>query len=71
MSTLHSVFYKFKEKSKVKNAIVFYLCLQTDIGIKNKENKLKTICYKHGICYQHSYGEQFWEMPTLTQIISI
>ena len=50
---------------------IYVYCLQTDIGIKNKENKLKTICYKHGICYEHSYGEQFWEMPTLTQIISI
>ena len=65
MSVLHSVFYELKEKCKVKNSIVnyarkhdeffIYVCLQKDIKIKNekKTKKLKTNCYKHGICYQH------------------
>ena len=52
MSALHSVFYEFKEKCKVKNAIINYTrkhdeffiyvyCLQRNINIKNEENKLK------------------------------
>ena len=49
MSSLHSVFYEFKEECKVKNEIVNYTkkhdkffflvyCLQKDINIKNEEN---------------------------------
>ena len=82
MSSLHSGFKEFKEKGKVKNVIIIYTrkhnkiliyvyCLQKDIDIKNEENKLKFVCYKHGICYQYGYGQPLWELPTLTQIISI
>ena len=70
MYSLQSVFYEFKVKCKVKNATVTYTrkhnkffiyvyCLQKDINIKNEENKLKTLYFKHGICYQHGYGQQF------------
>ena len=82
MSAIHSVFYEFKEKCKAKNAIVTYTikhnefwiyvyCLQKDIDIKIEANKLKNLCFKHGIYYHRGYGCQFWELPTLTQIISI
>ena len=68
MSAFHSVFYEFKGKCKVKNAIINYTrkhdefliyvyCLQRNINIKNEENKLKTLCSKHGIYCQHNYGE--------------
>ena len=81
MSSLHSGFNEFKEKCKVKNAIITYTrkhnkiliyvyCLQKDIDIKNEENKLKFVCYKHGICYQYGYGQPVSELPTLIQIIS-
>ena len=81
MSSFQSVFHEFKEKCQVKNAIftyarkhdeffIYIYCLQKDINIKNEENKLKTFCYKHEICYQYGYQQQFWELPTLTQIIS-
>lgn len=62
MSALTSTFLEFKEKCNVKNAIIMYTrkndefliyvyCQANDINIKNKENKLETICNKHGLCY--------------------
>ena len=79
---LHMVFREFKENCKVKNAIINYsrkqnefliyvYCLQKDINITNeKKNKLKTLCYKHGISFEYEYGQSLWELPTLSQIIS-
>ena len=64
MSAWLAVFQEFKEKCKVKNSIItftrknneFLICiyaLQKDIDIKNEENKLRTLCYKHGIFYKN------------------
>ena len=35
-----------------------------------KNNKLKTLSYKHGISFKYEYGQSLWELPTLSQIIS-
>ena len=64
MSALLAVFEEFKEKCKVKNSIMTYTAknnefliyiytLQKDIDIKNEEKKLRTLCYKHDICYKN------------------
>ena len=39
--------------------LIYVYCLQKDINNKNEENKLKTLYFKHGICYQHGYRQQF------------
>ena len=31
--------------------LIYVYCQANDINIKNKENKLETICNKHGLCY--------------------
>ena len=67
MSALLAVFQEFQEKCKVKNSIITYTrknnefliyiyVLQKDISIKNEENKLRTLCFKHGILYQKIGG---------------
>ena len=82
MSAWLAVFQEFKEKCKVKNSIItftrknneFLICiyaLQKDIDIKNEENKLRTLCYKHGICYKNDWGQHLWKLPELTEIILV
>ena len=80
MSALLAVFQEFKEKCKVHNSIITYArknnefliyiyALQKNIDIKNEENKLRTLCYKPGICYLDDWGQQLWNLPILTQIM--
>ena len=80
MSALLAVFQEFKEKCKVHNSIITYArknnelliyiyALQKDIDIKNEENKLRTLCYKPGICYLDDWGQQLWNLLILTQIV--
>ena len=74
MSALLAVFQEFKEKCKVKNPIITYTrknnefliyiyVLQKDISIKNEENKLRTLCFKHGILYQKIGGSGCGSCP--------
>ena len=80
MSALLAVFQEFKEKCKVHNSIITYArknnefliyiyALQKNIDIKNEENKLRTLCYKPGICYLDDWGQQLWNLLILTQIV--
>ena len=80
MSPLLAVFQEFEEKCKVHNSIITYArknnelliyiyALQKDIDIKNEENKLRTLCYKPGICYLDDWGQQLWNLLILTQIV--
>ena len=80
MSALLAVFQEFKEKCKVHNSIITYTrknnefliyiyALQKNIDIKNEENKLRTLCYKPGICYLDDWGQQLWNLLILTQIV--
>ena len=80
MPALTSIFHEFKEKCIVKNAkitytrkndefLIYVYCQANDVNIKSKENKLKTICNKHGLCYYQP--GQIWELPILIQIISV
>ena len=82
MSALLAVFEEFKEKCKVKNSIMTYTAknnefliyiytLQKDIDIENEEKKLRTLCYKHGICYKNDWGQHLWKLPKLTEIILV
>ena len=72
-----SIFQEFKENSKINKAgfnynrkddefLVYVHCPQMDINIKNEQNRLLNLCYKHGLCWGSS-----WEMPQLTQILAI
>ena len=80
MPALTSIFHEFKEKCIVKNAkitytrkndefLIYVYCQANDVNIKSKENKLKTICNKHGLCYYQP--GQIWELPILIQIILV
>ena len=74
MSSLHSGFNEFKEKCKVKNAIITYTrkhnkiliyeyCLQKDIDIKNEENKLKFFATNMGSATNMVMGSHFRSCP--------
>ena len=57
-------------KRKGNEFLIDIYFLEKDFDVKNDENKLKTLCYKCGLCYQHDWEQQTWKLPISTQIIS-
>ena len=50
--------------------LIYVYCLEKSIDVKNDENKLKTLCYKCGLCYQHDWEQKTSKLLISTQIIS-
>lgn len=66
---LNIILWEFKENCKIRNAIIDYqrkqnecliyiYCLKMDINVKNENNKLVDLCYKHEPCYKLGYFHQ-------------
>ena len=43
---------------------IYPYCLEKDIDFEREKKRLTRLCYKHGLCYDMSYRQIKWELPT-------
>ena len=43
---------------------IYPYCLEKDVDFEREKKRLTRLCYKHGLCYDMSYKQIKWELPT-------